>query len=87
MYSGMTRGMKAHVSTMLTETDLSIALAFAPLLVPLKMQDARRQARYLGVCFVLTMRAVASVHLESRLNAGTCVEVVLPLGSKLDLES
>ena len=27
MHGGMTRRMKAHVSTMLTESDLSIALA------------------------------------------------------------
>jgi hypothetical protein len=51
MYSGMTRGMKAHVSTMLTESGLSIALPvrhFKALCD--EMEGASRQAPHL-VCF------------------------------------
>jgi hypothetical protein len=61
MYRGMTRGMKAHVSTMLTESGLSI---------PLPVRDFKRLVRRNGRCkttstafrvlFVLTMRVAAS---------------------------
>ena len=56
MYRGMTRGMKAHVSTMLTESELSIASPMRHFkgLVRLN-RGARRQARRFGVLFVLTV--------------------------------
>jgi hypothetical protein len=61
MYRGLTRGMKAHVSTMLTESGLSI---------PLPVRDFKHLVRRNGRCkttstafrvlFVLTMRVAAS---------------------------
>src|SRR5881409_2342011 len=57
MYRGMTRGMKAHVSTMLTESGLSIALALRHFKCVVRRNAGCKQtSTVFRVLFVLTMR-------------------------------
>jgi hypothetical protein len=57
MYRGMTRGMKAHVSTMLTESDLSIPLPVRHFKAPVRRKaGCKPTSTVFRVFSVLTMR-------------------------------